>query len=114
MAEVEHLKLRRIHLHNFRSYQNNIVCKYAREFDAPYIVQPHGSLPRIVERKGLKQLYDLVWGSDILQHASKIVAVSRSEVEQSKQAGIPDEKIAMIPNGISDIFAHNPLHPPAV
>ena len=44
-----------VHLHSFRSYQNNIVCKYAMEFDVPYIVQPHGSLPRIVEKKGLKQ-----------------------------------------------------------
>ncbi len=92
-----------VHLHNFRSYQNNIVCKYARGFGVPYIVQPHGSLPRIVERKGLKQLYDLVWGNDILQHASKIVAVSGSEVEQFREFGIPDEKIAVIPNGVSDI-----------
>ncbi len=92
-----------VHLHNFRSYQNNIVCKYAMEFDVPYIVQPHGSLPRIVERKGLKQLYDLVWGNDILQHASKIVAVSGNEAEQFREFGIPDEKIAVIPNGVSDI-----------
>lgn len=92
-----------VHLHNFRSYQNNIVCKYAREFDVPYIVQPHGSLPRIVEREGLKKLYDLVWGNDILQHASKIVAVSGNEVEQFRQACIPDGKITVIPNGVSDI-----------
>ncbi|HOB44509.1 MAG TPA: glycosyltransferase, partial [Bacillota bacterium] len=92
-----------VHLHNFRSYQNNIVCKYAMEFDVPYIVQPHGSLPRIVEKKGLKQLYDLVWGNDILQHASKIVAVSGSEAERFREFGIPDEKIAVIPNGVSDI-----------
>ncbi len=92
-----------IHLHNFRSYQNNVVCKYAREFGVPYIVQPHGSLPRIVEKKGLKQLYDFAWGNDILNYASKIVAVSRSEVEQFRQFGIPDEKIAVIPNAINYI-----------
>jgi len=92
-----------IHLHNFRSYQNNIICKYAREFDVPYIVQPHGSLPRIVEKKGLKQLYDFAWGNGILEHASKIVAVSRSEVEQFRQFGIPDEKTSVIPNGINYI-----------
>jgi len=93
-----------VHLHNFRSYQNNIVCKYAREFDVPYIVQPHGSLPRIVEKEGLKQLYDLVWGNDILQNASKIIAVSGNEVEQFREFGIPDEKITVIPNGVSDIL----------
>jgi len=90
-----------VHLHNFRSYQNNIVCKYAKEFKVPYIVQPHGSLPRIVEKEGLKRLYDIVWGNGILEHASKIVAVSRNEVGQFRQAGIPDEKITVIPNGVN-------------
>jgi glycosyltransferase involved in cell wall biosynthesis len=90
-----------VHLHNFRSYQNNIACKYAKEFNVPYIAQPHGSLPRIVEKKGLKQLYDVVWGNDILEHASKIVAVSGNEVEQFRQAGISDEKITVIPNGVN-------------
>lgn len=94
-----------VHLHSFRSYQNNIVSKYAKEFDVPYIVQPHGSLPRIVEKKGLKQLYDMVWGNGILEHASKIVAVSGNEVEQFRQAGIPDEKITVIPNGVNYISA---------
>lgn len=90
-----------VHLHNFRSYQNNIVHKYAKKFNVPYIVQPHGSLPRIVEKKGLKQLYDVVWGNKILEHASRIIAVSGNEVEQSRQIGIPDEKITVIPNGVN-------------
>jgi glycosyltransferase involved in cell wall biosynthesis len=90
-----------VHLHNFRSYQNNVAYKYAKEFNVPYMVQPHGSLPRIVEKEGLKRLYDIVWGNDILEHASKIIAVSRNEVEQFRQACIPDEKIAVIPNGIN-------------
>ena len=92
-----------VHLHNFRAYQNNIVCKCARDFDVPYIVQPHGSLPRIVEKEGLKKLYDIVWGNNILRYASKVVAVSGNEVEQFRQAGIPDEKIAMIPNAVNYI-----------
>jgi len=92
-----------IHLHNFRSYQNNIVCKYATKFNIPYIVQPHGSLPWIDEKKGFKKIYDIFWGNDILKHASKIVGVSNYEVEQFRQAGIPDEKISLIPNGVKYI-----------
>ncbi len=90
-----------VHLHSFRSYQSNVASKYAKKFNVPCIVQPHGSLPRIVEKKSLKQLYDVVWGNDILKHASKIVAVSENEVEQFRVAGIPDEKIAVIPNGVN-------------
>lgn len=89
-----------IHLHNFRSYQSAIVCKYAKEFNVPYIIQPHGTLPRIIERKNLKQLYDIVWGNDIRRHASKLIAVSRSEAEQFRQAGVSEEKISLIPNGV--------------
>ena len=92
-----------IHLHNYRSYQNNIVCKYAKKFNVPYVVQPHGSLPRLVEKKGLKKFYDLVWGNNILKCASNIIAVSGSEVEQFRQVGIPDEMITVIPNGVTYI-----------
>ena len=90
-----------VHLHSFRSYQNNIVSKYAKKFNVPYLVQPHGSLPRIVEKESLKQLYDVVWGNEILKSASKIVAVSGNEVGQFRQVGIPDEKITVIPNGVN-------------
>ena len=97
-----------IHLHNFRSYQSAIVCKYAKEFNVPYIVQPHGTLPRIVEKERLKQLYDLVWGNDILKHASKIVAVSGSEFRQFQQGNIPDGKISVIPNGVNLVSLTTP------
>ena len=96
-----------IHLHNFRSYQSAIVCKYAKEFNVPYIIQPHGTLPRIIERKNLKQLYDIVWGNDIRRHASKLIAVSESEAEQFRQAGIPEEKTTLIPNGIDHVSFMN-------
>lgn len=96
-----------VHLHDFRSYQSAIVCKYAKEFNVPYIIQPHGTLPRIIERKNLKQLYDIVWGNDIRRHASKLIAVSRSEAEQFRQAGIPEEKTTLIPNGIDHVSFMN-------
>lgn len=92
-----------VHLHNFRSYQNSIVYRSAKEFDVPYILQPHGSLLRIVEKESLKQLYDLVWGDEILKHASKVVAVSESELEQFRQVKIPEGKITVIPNGVNNI-----------
>lgn len=92
-----------VHLHDFRSYQSSVVCRYAKEFDVPYIIQPHGTLLRIVERKGLKRLYDIAWGNDIRRHASKLIAVSESEAEQFRQAGIPEEKISLIPNGVDHV-----------
>lgn len=99
-----------IHLHNFRSYQNNIVSKYAYLHHIPYIVQPHGSFPRIMQKERLKRLYDLLWGDDILKHAKKIVAVSHSEEAQFRDAGIPDWKIQIIPNGINLLSVSDRTH----
>ena len=89
-----------VHLHDTRNFQNIVAAHYAKKNCVPYVVQPHGSLPRIVEKRGLKKLYDILWGNNILEHASKIIAVSKAEVEQFKEAGIPEEKITIIPNGI--------------
>lgn len=89
-----------VHLHSFRSYQNNVVSKYAKEFNVPYIVQPHGSLPRIVGKKGLKRLYDVTWGNKILQYAERIIALTSMEAEQAIKMRVEENKICIIANGI--------------
>ena len=69
-------------------------------YGIPYVLQPHGSLPRIIEKQGLKKLYDWVWGNHILKDASKIIVVSKVEMEQCKEMGIDDSNITIIPNGL--------------
>ena len=90
-----------VHIHEYRSFQTIAACRYAKMYNIPYILQPHGSLPRIIEKQGLKKIFDVVWGNGLLEHASKIIAVSGNEIEQFRQAGIPNEKITVIPNGVS-------------
>lgn len=98
-----------IHLHNFRTYQNIIVHKYAKKYNVPYILQAHGSVPKIIEKKGLKCIYDMTYGNRLLKDASKVVAVSNIEVSQYLQMNIPPEKIVTIPNGIDiDSFKELP------
>jgi len=100
-----------IHMHNFRSYQNIIAHHYAKKYGIPYVLQPHGSLPRIIEKQKLKRLYDWVWGDKILKDASKCIAVSRVEVEQYRRKGIYDGKIAIIPNGLDiERFQNRPKY----
>jgi len=89
-----------IHMHNFRSYQNIIAHHYAKKYGIPYVLQPHGSLPRIIEKQKLKRLYDWIWGDKILKDASKLIAVSKEGAEYAQQIGINDEKISVIYNGI--------------
>jgi len=89
-----------IHLHEYISFQNIVTYNYARKYGAPYVLQAHGSLPRIGNWRKLKWIYDLFFGHRLLRDASKVIALSEVESQQYRNMGVPDEKIAVIPNGI--------------
>lgn len=89
-----------VHLHNFRSYQNNVVYKYAKKYRIPYVLQAHGSLPRIIEKQRLKKLYDWAWGNKILKDAFKVIALTKTEAEQYKKMSVDGDRIEIIPNVI--------------
>jgi len=89
-----------IHMHNYRTFQNILVAHYAKKYGVPYVLQAHGSLPRIMAWKRLKWIYDVLFGYRLLRDASKVIALSRVEAEQYRAMGVPEEKIAIIPNGI--------------
>lgn len=89
-----------IHIHNYRSYQNIAVRKFAMKFGVPYIIQAHGTVLPIFAKIWLKKLYDFFWGNKVLQDASQLIALTSVESDQYIQMGVKKEKIVMIPNGI--------------
>jgi glycosyltransferase involved in cell wall biosynthesis len=89
-----------VHLHNFRSYQNMVVYHYAKKYKIPYILQPHGSTPRVIAKRRLKWVYDVIFGYRIFKDADKVIAVSKEEAEYDKQMGANKEKISVIYNGM--------------
>jgi glycosyltransferase involved in cell wall biosynthesis len=95
-----------IHMHDFRSYQNAIVCSFSIKYNIPYILQAHGSVLPFFERQGLKKIFDIFFGNYILKNATKCIAVSRREKQQYLQMGILDKDIEIIYNGIDLV----PLH----
>jgi glycosyltransferase involved in cell wall biosynthesis len=97
-----------IHLHEYRSFLNIIVAYYAKKYNVPYILQAHGSLPRIMGNHMLKWIYDVLFGRRLLRDASRVIALSKVEAEQYKTMGVPDAKINVIPNGI-DLSEYNDL-----
>lgn len=97
-----------IHIHEHRTFLAVIVHYYAKKNGIPYVLQSHGSVPRIIEKKGLKHIFDIIFGYNILRDASKVIAVSNVEVDQYVQMGVPKEKIIVIPNGI-DVDSFNDL-----
>ena len=89
-----------IHLHNFRSYQNNVVHYYAKKYGIPYVLQAHGSVLPFFQKQRLKKLFDTFFGHKLLRNASKVIALTKREAEQYKKMGVNEDKIKIVPNGI--------------
>jgi len=89
-----------IHMHNFRSYQNVVAHHYAKKYNIPYILQAHGSVLPLFRKQRLKKIFDIFFGYSILSDASKVIALTKTEVEQYKKMGVGEDKIEILPNGI--------------
>lgn len=99
-----------VHLHGFRSYQNNIVHYYTKKYNIPYVLHAHGSLPRRQKRR-LKELFDWFWGNKILRDTSKLIAISKEEAKDARQMGLDAQKISVIYNGMDiKYFRDLPRH----
>lgn len=89
-----------IHLHNFRNFQNIVMHHYARKYGVPYVLDAHGSTPRIHGGRGVKWLFrwlfDVAFGYRILRDASKVVAETKVGVNEYKEFGINQDKIVLI------------------
>jgi len=99
-----------IHLHEYRTFQNMIIHHFANKYGIPYVIQAHGSLPRIISKQGLKLIYDMLYGYKILRDASKVIALTKTEAQQYRNMNVPCEKIEIIPNGI-DLSEYADLPP---
>ena len=90
-----------IHLHVFRSFQNIVMHHYAKKHGIPYVLDAHGSTPRIHGGKRgvkwlLKWIFDVAFGYRILRDASKVVAETEVGVNEYKEFGINQDKIVLI------------------
>jgi len=99
-----------VHVHEYRSYMSLVVSHYANKHKTPWILQAHGQLPRVGSWRRLKWIYDFLFGYRLLKDVSKVIALSRVEAEQYKSMGVPEEKIAILPNGI-DLSEYAELPP---
>jgi len=89
-----------VHSHEYRSYISLVISYYAKRYSTPYILQTHGQLHRIDAWRKLKWFYDVLFGYRLLRDAAKVIALNHVEAEQYRAMGVPEEKIAIIPNGI--------------
>ena len=91
-----------VHLHCSRSFQNIVARHYALKYGIPYVLDTHGSLPRVVAGEGgfkpmLRRQFDIAFGNRILRDASRLIAETEVGVKEYIQFGASENKIALIP-----------------
>lgn len=88
------------HIHEYRTVSAIIIRYFATKYNVPYVLQAHGTSPKIVKRFKLKLIFDKLFGYKILKDASKLFALNETEVSQYIDLGADANKIVIIPNGI--------------
>ena len=86
-----------IHVHNYRTFQNIVICHYAKKYGVPYVLQSHGGVLPIVQKQGLKRIYDTLVGYKILKSAGKVIAGNETEVSEYEKMGVARSRIVVIP-----------------
>lgn len=89
-----------VHAFGYRDSIATIVCIFARYWRIPYIIEPCGSFIPRFRSVTKKRLFDFVIGGWLVAGAQRLVATSELERAELLSCGIPDEKIALIPDRI--------------
>jgi len=104
-----------VHLHEWRGVQNLYVQKYAKKYKIPFILQPHGASPRIIDKQNFirtitKIPFDIFLGKRIINNSFKIIVVSEFEKRLLINNNISSQKIEIIPNGFDSLEYLNLPH----
>jgi len=90
-----------VHLHEYRTFQNLVISRFARRLNIPYILQPHGTLPRIAQLETQKLVFDILLGNSILKHAAAGIPMSRFEEAHFTELETWSSPLGIIPNAVN-------------
>ncbi len=97
-----------VHQHGIRTFQS-LSYYYCSKYGVPYVISPHGSLPRVNDWVFVKKIYDCLLGNRILAGASRVIALTPVEAEQCRELGLKESQIVQSTNGIDvEEFAQLP------
>jgi glycosyltransferase involved in cell wall biosynthesis len=82
------------HVHGHRNGLAVTAARALRAAARPFVLQPHGTFPHHGQHRGVKALFDAIFGNTVVAHAAAVVAVSEAEARD-----LPG-KPRTIPNGI--------------
>ena len=90
-----------IHIHEHRHSLAIVTHRYARKNNVPYVLQAHGSVLPFFQKEKMKEVFDKIWGFDILYDASRLFALTEVEKEQYLKMGVSEDRIEIVPLGIN-------------
>ena len=90
-----------VHIFGLYDLFGPAVADFCREKKLPYVVEPIGMFVPIVRSIWLKRMYHSIFGRELFEGASAVVATSEQEVQELSDGGVPREKIVMRPNGVT-------------
>lgn len=109
-----------VHIHAHRHALQVAAAAACRRAGVPYVLSPNGTAPRIERRLAAKRVWDAAWGGRDLRDAARVLAVSAAERAQLSALGVPDARVATVPNPVdldefdSEIADRGPAAPPRV
>ena len=97
-----------VHLHGHRHLLNNVAVRFAQHRRVPYVLTANGTLRRHERKRQVKWLWDKAVSGHVPGGAARCIAVSPADQAIHRKAGIPPERISLIPNGL-DLAEFDPL-----
>ena len=97
-----------IHFMGYWSPLSILVSLAAKRYGVPFLISPAGALPFFGRSKFRKQIFNFMIGRRYVSQASGWIAITKSELPDFKEYGVPIEQVAVIPNGIfeDDFFCN--------
>lgn len=90
-----------VHIHEHRHSLAIIAHRYAVKNNIPYVLQAHGSVLPFFQKEALKNIFDKMWGFNILHDANCVFSLSEVESEQYLKMGVKKENIEIVPIGVN-------------
>lgn len=98
-----------IHIHEHRHSLAVATHRYAVKNNIPYVLQAHGSVLPFFQKESLKEIFDKIWGFNILHDADCVFALTEVEKKQYLDMNVKEENIKIVPLGINqDEYAKLP------
>jgi glycosyltransferase involved in cell wall biosynthesis len=88
------------HVFGLYDFLGPTVARACVERKIPYVLEPIGMFVPIVRNLQLKRIYHSLYGRQMIEQASALIATSVQEVEELADGGVPRDKIVLRRNGV--------------